>query len=160
MKIFFIGFLLLLVCGCAPPSGLAQTAAPAAASLEGFAKDFWEWRAATQPFSSDDIPRIERPRGNRDWSRKAIEKQREALASFEKRWKALEDQSKLAAWQVDYRLMGSALARVKWELDINARWKRDPNFYVEQTLTPLVEALVIPGVVTANPEYSGNCKKR
>jgi hypothetical protein len=144
MKIFFIGFLLLLVCGCAPSSSLAQTAAPAAASLEGFAKDFWEWRAATQPFSSDDIPRIERPRGNRDWSFKAVEKQREALASFEKRWKALEDQSKLAAWQVDYRLMGSALARVKWELDINARWKRDPNFYVEQTLTPVVEALVIP----------------
>ena len=47
--------------------------------------------------------------------------------------------------QVDYRLIGSALARVRWELDINPRWKRDPNFYIEQTLTPIVEALTVPG---------------
>ena len=40
--------------------------------------------------------------------------------------------------------MGSALARVHWELDINPRWKRDPNFYIEQTLTALAEALLVP----------------
>jgi hypothetical protein len=45
---------------------------------------------------------------------------------------------------VDYRLIGSALSRVRWELDRNPRWKRDPNFYVEQTLTALVEALTVP----------------
>jgi uncharacterized protein (DUF885 family) len=37
------------------------------------------------------------------------------------------------------------LARVRWELDINPRWKRDPNFYVDQTLTAVVEALTVPG---------------
>jgi hypothetical protein len=42
-------------------------------------------------------------------------------------------------------LIGSALARVQWELDINSRWKRDPNFYIEQTLTPVVEVLTVPG---------------
>ncbi len=31
-----------------------------------------------------------------------------------------------------------------WELEINPRWKRDPNFYLEQTLTPVVEALTVP----------------
>ena len=40
--------------------------------------------------------------------------------------------------------MGSALSRVRWELDINPRWKRDPNFYIDQTLTALAEALTIP----------------
>jgi hypothetical protein len=43
-------------------------------------------------------------------------------------------------------LIGSALARVEWELDINPRWKRDPNFYIEQTLTPVVEALTVPAL--------------
>src|SRR5206468_12441523 len=46
--------------------------------------------------------------------------------------------------QVDYKLIGSALSRVRWELDINPRWKRDPNFYIAQTLTALVEALTVP----------------
>jgi uncharacterized protein (DUF885 family) len=41
--------------------------------------------------------------------------------------------------------MGSALARVRWELDINPRWKHDPNFYIAQTLTAVVEALTVPG---------------
>ena len=48
------------------------------------------------------------------------------------------------AQQVDYRLLGSALARVRWELDINPRWNRDPNFYLEQTLTAVAEALTVP----------------
>ena len=30
-------------------------------------------------------------------------------------------------------------------LDINPRWKRDPNFYIAQTLTPVVEALTVQG---------------
>src|SRR5206468_4897416 len=46
--------------------------------------------------------------------------------------------------QVDYKLIGSALARLHWELDVNPRWKRDPNFYIAQTLTPIAEALTVP----------------
>ena len=45
---------------------------------------------------------------------------------------------------MDYRLIGSALARVRWELDINPRWQRDPSFYVDQTLAALAEALLQP----------------
>ncbi len=48
------------------------------------------------------------------------------------------------AQQVDYRLMGSALARVHWELNLNRRWQRDPTFYLEQTLTPVLETLLSP----------------
>ena len=42
-------------------------------------------------------------------------------------------------------LLGSALARVRWELDVNPRWKRDPNFYIEQTVTPILEDIAVPG---------------
>ena len=48
------------------------------------------------------------------------------------------------AQQVDYRLVGSALARVHWELDINKRWERDPSFYVDQTLGAIYPPLLPP----------------
>src|SRR4029077_11083357 len=85
-----------------------------------------------------------RPGGIRDWSKAAIEKRRSDLAQFEARWKKIDASGWPIPKQVDYRLMGSALSRVRWELDINPRWKRDPNFYNEQTLTALAEALTIP----------------
>ncbi|MEY2531333.1 MAG: hypothetical protein QOI96_1418, partial [Verrucomicrobiota bacterium] len=106
------------------------------------------------PFTGDDVNRMERPGGVRDWSRAKIDSHRKDLAQFEERWKKIEPPSQrsgepgINGWpiprQVDYRLIGSALSRVRWELDINPRWKRDPTFYIEQTLTPVVEALTVP----------------
>src|SRR5262247_3365454 len=106
--------------------------------LDQLASDFWQWRAFHQPNSSDDLPRIERPRGwEPDWSQAAVERQRGALAAFTERWKSMD----VSAWpvprQVDYRLIGSALARVRWELDVLSSWERNPRFYVYQTLGAL-----------------------
>jgi uncharacterized protein (DUF885 family) len=130
------------------PLRAEDQAPPAFGSLEAFAHDFWQWRARYQPFSQDDIPRIERPfersAGPRDWSAASIAKQKVALEDFEKRWKQMDAESRSVARQVDYRLMGSALARVRWELDVNPRWQHDPSFYLDQTLTALLEALVEP----------------
>jgi uncharacterized protein (DUF885 family) len=120
--------------------------APAATeSLDKLANDFWAWRAQYAPFTGDDVNRIERPRGTRDWSRASIDKQRKGLADFEARWKRIDATGWPILKQVDYRLIGSALARVRWELEINPRWKRDPNFYIAQTLTRVVEALTVSG---------------
>jgi uncharacterized protein (DUF885 family) len=113
--------------------------------LEKLADDFWTWRAKYAPFTGDDVNRIERPGGTRDWSRASIDNQRKDLAAFEARWKKLNATAWPIPQQVDYRLIGSALSRVRWELDINPRWRRDPNFYIAQTLTPVVEALTVPG---------------
>src|SRR4030095_14263928 len=123
---------------------LANASVPAE-SLDKLANDFWTWRAKYAPFTGDDVNRIERPGGTRDWSRDAIDKQRKDLAEFEARWKKIDAAQWPIASQVDYKLIGSALARVRWELDINPSWKRDPNFYIAQTLTPIVEALTVPG---------------
>ena len=112
--------------------------------LQKLASDFWNWRAHYAPFTGDDVNRLERPGGLRDWSAAAIEQRRADLTGFETRWKALQPNHWPIAEQVDYRLMGSALARVHWELEINPRWKRDPTFYLEQTLTALAEALTVP----------------
>src|SRR6059058_549123 len=113
-------------------------------SLDKLAGDFWTWRARYAPFNGDDVPRMERPGGMRDWSRAKIDNHRSELAEFESRWKKIDINGWPVPKQVDYSLIGSALSRVRWELDINPRWKRDPNFYIEQTLTALVEALTVP----------------
>ena len=89
--------------------------------------DFWTWRAKYAPFTGDDVNRIERPGGTRDWSRAKIDNHRKELTEFEARWKKIESSGWRIPRQVDYRLIGSALSRVHWELDITPRWNRDPN---------------------------------
>jgi uncharacterized protein (DUF885 family) len=111
--------------------------------LDKLASDFWTWRARYAPFTGDDVNRIERPGGMRDWSRARIDNQRKELGEFEARWKKIDFHAWPIAKQVDYRLIGSALLRVRWELDINPSWRRDPTFYIGQTLTPIVEALTV-----------------
>jgi len=133
--VFFV--LLLLF----PALSLAQAKTDA---LDQLASDFWTWRAKYRPFSGDDIPRLERPGGTRDWSASAMAKQREDLGGFEHRWTAMDTANWPVARLVDYRLMGSAIARVRWELDVNPRWQRDPSFYLEQTVGALEEELTVP----------------
>jgi uncharacterized protein (DUF885 family) len=134
-------FIVVLAVGslALPPCSWAQTE-----TLDKLADDFWSWRAKYAPFTGDDVNRIERPGGVRDWSRAKIDNRRKDLAEFEARWKKIDSGAWPIPKQVDYKLIGSALSRVRWELDINPRWKRDPNFYIEQTLTALAEALTVP----------------
>jgi uncharacterized protein (DUF885 family) len=137
MKSAYLALVILL------PASLASLYAQTD-SLEKIAGDFWAWRAKYAPFTGDDVNRIERPGGIRDWSRARIDQRRKDLAGFEARWKKIDASHWPIPQQVDCRLIGSALSRVRWELDINPRWKRDPNFYIEQALTALVEALTVP----------------
>lgn len=115
------------------------------ADLQRLARDFWAWRAAGQPVSSDDIPRLLRPPGwTPDWSAATVAERRRDLAQFESRWRALAGRGRPVPEQVDHRLLGSALARVRWELDGVRLWRRDPGFYLAQTLGALVDALLPP----------------
>ena len=116
-------------------------------SLQELGSDYWTWRATTQPFTHDDIPRIERPStALPDWSPTAVDKQRQALAIFDARWKQLKPQT--VPEKVDHRLMGSALARAHWELDIEQAWLRNPRFYVDQTVGTIFDALLQPPPIT------------
>src|SRR5437773_1659694 len=138
MKSMTLGFFLSIV------FALGVDAAQQQDPLNKIAGDFWTWRAKYAPFTGDDVNRIERPGGTRDWSRASIDNRRKDLAAFEAGWKKIDASGWPILAQVDYRLIGSAVSRVRWELDINPRWKRDPNFYIEQTLTALAEALTAP----------------
>ena len=136
-----ISVVLVLSCACSQ----RPTQNPETEALDKLAGDVWTWRAKYAPFTDDDVNRIERLGGVRDWSAAAIDRQRKDLAEFEARWKKIDIRGWPVPQQVDYKLIGSALSRVHWELDVNPRWKRDPTFYIAQTLTPVVEALTVPG---------------
>ena len=114
--------------------------------IDELSMSFWQWRAQEQPFTDDDIPRIDRPAGfTVDWSAKTIEQRLAQLAVFEQRWKALAPPTTAPVHdQVDYRLMGSAIARVRWELAIQKNWQRNPDFYVQQTVGSVYVLLLPP----------------
>jgi len=153
-----LGSLCLLACLLAPPAAAAArddrqalrqpaigAGGAAAAELQRLGRDFWVWRTAGQPVSGDDIPRVQRPPGwTPDWSANAVAARRRDLERFAARWRALADPSRPVPEQVDHRLLGSALARVRWELDGVRLWRRDPGFYLAQTLGTLVDALLPP----------------
>jgi len=138
-------YLLLPLAGALLAASVAR-----ADDLDALARDFWSWRAVTQPITGDDVPRIERPAGwAPDWSPRSIAERRKALAAFEHRWTVLADPRAAVPRQVDHRLMGSALARVRRELDGNPSWRRNPQFYVAQTVGAYVDAIVPPGTPAA-----------
>jgi uncharacterized protein (DUF885 family) len=127
------------------PLALIFSATLSADPLDDLAREFWAWRTVHQPISGDDIPRIERPVGwTPDWSLQTIVQSREALAAFEKRWKEMDAGRWSIPQQVNYSLIGSALARVGWELYVVRSWQRNPTFYIEQTLGSVFDRLLQP----------------
>ncbi len=111
--------------------------------LNQLAKDFWDWRFLNQPAVSDDIPRVDRPADwDPDWLYETVMAQRQQVEEFEKRWKAIDVSSWSISRQVDYRSIGSAIARFRWETDVLRSWQCNPRFYVYQTLGSLFEILL------------------
>jgi hypothetical protein len=79
---------LIAACALSVSTAFSQ---PAADSDQKLASDFWEWRAQTGQYTSDDVMRMERPLGVvRDWSAAGVEKQRAPLTTFELRWRRQE----------------------------------------------------------------------
>ena len=130
---------------------------------------FWAWRAVQAPRSRDDLPRLDRPVGwSPAWSAADVATYRDRLAAF-----AAEHAALLAALppgtlpsgaveagllepaltaggpearrtEVDLRLIGSAIARAQFELDVLRPWQRDPWFYLDQTIGTVYDLLLPP----------------
>lgn len=114
-------------------------------SLETLADEFWSWRLPTIPDCQDDLTRVERPPGwLPDWSAASIADRRGTLAELTRRYRELDLSAEPVSVQVDGRLLGSALARVHWELELIRGWERDPGFYLDQSLGPIYRVLLAP----------------
>ena len=114
-------------------------------SLEKLAEEFWTWRLATLPDCRDDLPRVQRPPGwLPDWSAGAIADRGRTLAELTRRHRDLDLSAEPVSVQVDGRLLGSALAKAHWELELIRGWERHPEFYLDQSLVPVYLLLLEP----------------
>ncbi|NNE34064.1 MAG: DUF885 family protein [Rhodothermales bacterium] len=138
-----LALILVLTCGL-----VNQSPGQSYDSLATLSADFRMWRSSQQPLNGDDITRIERPSGwLPDWSSAKIAQYKVDLTSFDRRHASIDTSDWVIANQVDYRLVGSALARVNWELNVSENWRRNPLFYIDQSLGLVFEALLIPGAI-------------
>lgn len=100
---------------------------------------YWDWRTVTAPDTSDDLPRLTRPPGwIPDWSPAAVERRREAVRGFQARYEAID------STEVDAQLLGCAIARAHWELELIRGWQTNPGFYLDQTLGTIFILLLEP----------------
>jgi uncharacterized protein (DUF885 family) len=117
--------------------------------LQSLASEVFRWRAMTQPCMPDDIPRVERPAGwVPDCSPASLRQVVSAAAEYRARLDALPRIGWSRADSVDYLLVRSVLERTWWEHEALALPRRNPQFYVQQTLGALWEQLIIRPPVT------------
>ncbi len=109
---------------------------------------FWTWRASEQPRSHDDIPRIERPSDwVPEWSQADVARYRAEITEFEVAlaqifsFTSIDVSLSPSDW-VDHCLLHSAISRVKWELDHLQIWRRQPGFYIDQTIGVVFDYLL------------------
>lgn len=116
-------------------------------TLSELAQRFWEWRSHQQPRSHDDIPRLYRPKHwIPRWSSRDVEKYLQDVSNFESELHTLKhnasgfDREDL----IDVKLLESACARVRWEIEFLEIWRRFPRFYIDQTIGVIFDLLLPP----------------
>ena len=118
---------------------------PPAANLQALDKEFFAWRAITQPATGDDVNRVERPDGwVLDFSAAALQQHDAAQKKFRERLNALDKTGWTIADSVDYLFLRGAMERVNYELNIVCTARRNPDFYVNQTLGAIFELILQP----------------
>lgn len=113
--------------------------------VQSLAADVWAWRRVQAPRSRDDIPRQERPVDwTPDFSAAGVDAARATRQQLLERWRAVDLTGADVPTRVDHALVGSTLARVRWELDVLRSHERDASFWVDQALGPIFDALLQP----------------
>lgn len=117
--------------------------------LQQLAAEFFAWRRIQQPATGDDIPRVERPAAwVPEFSAADLAIYRVQYREFLDRLAALEPTAFSRADEVDALLLGAAIKRVGWELDVLRAPQRNPLFYLDQTLGSVFELLVLSSPMT------------
>lgn len=142
-------WIFILILSVAADSNLFSQTTISNPDLQNFSKEFFVWRARTQPCSGDDIMRVERPDGwVPDFSVATLKLQKEEYIKFSKRLQSLKGSLRTCTDSVDYLLLRSAVERVHWQLDILKEPYLNPDFYCHQTIGALYELLLISSPMT------------
>ncbi len=111
-------------------------------------EEFWGWRSRQTPRTRDDIPRRDRPSGWLPaWSAGDVSGYLVTLSGFEQRLAAIGGDLARSAPVADYvdgRLLASAIARARFELEVLPLWRRDPWFYLDQSIGTVFDSLLRP----------------
>lgn len=112
-------------------------------------EEVWTWRIETAPRTRDDLTRLPRPAGwLPDWRSERVAALRREVTEFTARHDSLPPPTgtglEYRRQVVDRHLVGCVLARVHYELDVVASWRRDPWFYLDHTLGLVYDALLSP----------------
>jgi uncharacterized protein (DUF885 family) len=142
MILFRLRFIQFISCCVILFTSQAEADSP---ELRALAREFFAWRASTQPATGDDVPRVERPDGwVPNWSADALARYNAEQKQFRRRLMALKQIGWTVADSVDFLLLRSAIARVDFELNVVRSARRNPGFYVQQTLGAVYELLLQP----------------
>lgn len=129
--------------------------AEAGTALESLAADYYRLRAATsQPMSPDDVPRCERPVGwAPDFSEEAMSGMLRDYEQYSERFRSILRDSKPEHWsreqQVDAAIVMAHLERLRWEQTVLRANRRNPDFFITQTLGAVQEVLVGANLLTS-----------
>ncbi len=116
---------------------LAVSSFARAETTEELGKAFWDWRMDQAPIANhnDEIWRFIKSDGwVPDYSPETIASWRATIDDFEARHAAIDIAGASREDEVDWRLLGSGIARARYELDIVPLWQRSPKFYLDQTI--------------------------
>ena len=119
----------------------------ASTEIAALAADYFVLRAATsQPMSPDDVPRCERPSGwAPDFSEEALSGMLRDYETYSERFRSVLRSSEPERWsraqQVDAAVVMAHLERLRWEQTVLRANRRNPDFYITQTLGAVQEVL-------------------
>ncbi|MFQ6613113.1 MAG: DUF885 family protein, partial [Fidelibacterota bacterium] len=117
--------------------------------LQQLAREYFQWRTATQPVTPDDVPRVARTDGwVPDFSPAALRDYRQQYQQFRSALASIPQTGWTRSDSVDYLLLRSAIERVNWELNVLNLPGTHPEFYVQQTLGSVFDLLIISSTFT------------
>ncbi len=91
----------------------------------------------------DDIPRIPHaPDWLPEFTPESVTARLVGIHALLDRWRSLDVSAEPVPVQVDHRLIGSALHRAVWNLEVTRNWERNAVFLVAQVLGPFYDLLV------------------
>jgi len=146
--LFVIGLVLATAatgspCYAQAPEDSAEPSRIPNPQLVGLAEEFQAWLAQNQPVSRHAVLRLQRPpEWEPDWSQTSLQRRKVEYLQLQGRLKAINTLGFDTADRVDAATLSAAMDRVHWELEVLSSPRRDPGFYLDQSLGSVFELLI------------------